>query len=182
MDELLTSSSPLIRFYTGQASDHYGRYIEEIWEQSAAWFEETHDYIQWLFPIPEPSRFNVLAPVLGSYERSCFHESEELQSRQGTSLEVMLGFYGLRWERDVVVARTGLNPSDHTWLESGGHNHLRITRIIRSLYLCGQQKSANAFRDAVIKIGTEQGSVSEQSKRYWRSAAVELNSEANEAS
>ena len=52
----------LIAFYCGEGRDHKGRCLEDIWALSPFWLEHTHDYIQWLFPIPEAGRFNALLP------------------------------------------------------------------------------------------------------------------------
>ncbi|QJQ96031.1 MULTISPECIES: opioid growth factor receptor-related protein [Halomonadaceae] len=161
---------PLIRFYTGQDADHKGRKVEEIWALSAFWLEHTHDYIQWLFPIPEASRFNGFAPVLDDEARAAFANDESLRANQRRSLDVMLAFFGLQRRELVIEALPELNMRDHVWLKRGGHNHLRITRMIRSLHLCHQPALAAAFQQAVIEIGTTQGVVPEESVAYWRAA------------
>lgn len=51
-------------FYLGKEADSQGRTIEEIWEWDHEDLEDTHDYIQWLFPLQERSAFNPDAPVL----------------------------------------------------------------------------------------------------------------------
>ena len=56
--------SRIIGFYNGTESDHRGRCLREIQEWPDDQLESVHDYIQWLFPLPEPSGFNVAAPVL----------------------------------------------------------------------------------------------------------------------
>jgi len=56
--------SRIIGFYNCTESDHRGRYRREIQEWPDDQLESVHDYIQWLFPLPEPSGFNVAAPVL----------------------------------------------------------------------------------------------------------------------
>lgn len=160
----------LIAFYLGEGHDHKGRRLEDIWVLPSFWLEHTHDYIQWLFPIPEAGRFNSHAPVLGEAERSCFASDETLRENQRRSLEVMLAFFGLGWKGDAIVALAELNMRDHSWLKRGGHNHLRISRMIRSLNLCHQPEVATAFQQAVIEIGATRGVVSEQSIAYWRAA------------
>lgn len=162
--------SRLIAFYRGQATDHKGRSIEDVWSLSHFWLEHTHDTIQWLFPIPEAGRFNGFAPLLDAEAQAAFAESDELRARQRRSLDVMLDFFGLAREPDGIVALPHLNPREHIWLKRGGHNHLRISRMIRSLHLCHQPELARAFQAAVIGIGTRQGFVSEQAVGYWRAA------------
>ncbi|MCH4810903.1 opioid growth factor receptor-related protein [Vreelandella neptunia] len=163
--------TPLIAFYRGQATDHQGRYINDIWALSHFWLEHTHDYIQWLFPIPEVGRFNHFAPRLTDVEREVFQDDSALREKQRVSLDVMLSFLGLTRDGITITAQPSLNIRDHIWLKAGGHNHLRISRIIRSLALCHQPKLAAAFQQAVIEIGSTQGIVSAQSMAYWRAAS-----------
>lgn len=163
--------SPLISFYQGRDTDHQGHLIGDIWALSPFWLEHTHDYVQWLFPLPEASRFNSFAPLLSDDDRHAFAENPTLRQRQRHSLDVMLMFFGLiRGEDNAVTALPDLNIREHIWLKRGGHNHLRISRIIRSLHLCHQPELAAAFQQTVITLGTTQGVVSEQSLAYWRHA------------
>ncbi|MBE0462767.1 opioid growth factor receptor-related protein [Halomonas sp. AOP43-A1-21] len=163
-------TTPLIDFYRGEATDHQGRYIDAIWALSPFWLEHTHDYIQWLFPIPEVGRFNGFAPPLTVIERDAFKDDSALRERQRTSLDVMLSFLGLARDGFTITAQPGLNMREHIWLKAGGHNHLRISRMIRSLAHCHQQALALALQEAVVRIGSEQGIVSDASIQYWLSA------------
>lgn len=169
-ETLSNSVTPLITFYRGEGTDHQNRLIDDIWALSSFWLEHTHDYIQWLFPIPEAGRFNGFAPLLGEAECTAFANDESLRTNQRRSLDVMLAFFGLMRDECHIEALPTLNMSEHIWLKRGGHNHLRISRIIRSLHLCHQPEFAAAFQQAVIEIGTTQGMVSEQSIAYWRAA------------
>lgn len=164
------SATPLIAFYRGEAGDHKGRTLEDIWALSPFWLEHTHDYVQWLFPIPEAGRFNGFAPLLSEADRAAFAADEALRANQRRSLDVMLAFFGLTRQALVIEPLPELNMREHIWLKRGGHNHLRISRIIRSLHLCQQPELAAAFQQAVIEIGTTQGVMSEQSIAYWRAA------------
>lgn len=164
------SATPLIAFYRGEAGDHKGRTLEDIWALPPFWLEHTHDYVQWLFPIPEAGRFNDFAPLLSEADRAAFAADEALRANQRRSLDVMLAFFGLTRRALVIEALPELNMREHIWLKRGGHNHLRISRIIRSLHLCQQPELAAAFQQAMIEIGTTQGVVSEQSIGYWRAA------------
>lgn len=160
----------LIEFYCSEGRDHKGRCLEDIWVLSPFWLEHTHDYIQWLFPIPEAGRFNAFAPLLTPTVQAAFERSDVMRQHQQRSLEVMLDFFGLARDGSDIVAQPTLAIQTHIWLKAGGHNHLRITRMIRSLALCHQPDLARTFQQTVIKIGTQQGVVSETSIRYWREA------------
>jgi hypothetical protein len=79
----------------------------------------------------------------------------------------MLAFYGLRRNGSQVEALPGLNIREHIWLKAGGHNHLRITRMIRSLHYCHQPALAKAIQSAFVTIGQSFGQVGGQTVGYW---------------
>lgn len=160
----------LIAFYHGEGHDHKGRRLEDIWALSSFWLEHTHDYIQWLFPIPEAGRFNAFAPLLTTEVQVIFESEASLRLHQQRSLDVMLDFFGLTRDDNVITAQPTLSMQTHIWLKAGGHNHLRITRIIRSLTLCHQPELARAVQKAVIDLGIQHGVVSTTSLRYWQNA------------
>jgi hypothetical protein len=166
----MANDARLIAFHRGEGIDHKGRYLSEIWALSPFWLEHTHDYIQWLFPIPEAGRFNAFAPLLTPVVQAAFERDTLLRQHQQRSLDVMLDFFGLAREGNAISAQPNLSIQSHIWLKAGGHNHLRITRIIRSLALCHQPELAQAFQQAVINIGAQHGVVSETSLQFWRNA------------
>ncbi len=53
----------LTRFFSG-GTDDQGRSFDEILGWDDARLEMVHDYIQWIFPLPERSGANPSAPVL----------------------------------------------------------------------------------------------------------------------
>jgi hypothetical protein len=57
--------SQLTEFYQGTGLDTEGRTLAQIWAFSDEAMEDDHDFIQWLFPLREPSRFNPDAPPIG---------------------------------------------------------------------------------------------------------------------
>ena len=166
----MIASWQLIDFYLEQGSDHKGRTLADIWAMPNFWLEHTHDYIQWLFPIPEQSKFNQHAPVLTEVIRYHFAQNQQLRENQQRSLDLMLEFYGLVRDGLRIGPSAGLNMRDYPWLKPGGHNHLRITRMIRSLHLCHQPELAKALQQAVLEIGESHGQISEKAKTYWRKA------------
>ena len=71
--------SQLIEFYRETGSDARGRNLERIWAYSDNEMEYHHDFIQWLFPLREPSQFNPDAPVLSDEDIRIFREDASLQ-------------------------------------------------------------------------------------------------------
>jgi hypothetical protein len=117
--------------------------------------EEHHDYIQWLFPLPEPSRSVPNSPVLTPEELAILGASEQARMRILAAAERMLRFY----------------TASNGWLVGYDHNHLRITRIIRSLRLIVGNESANAFRMAIMARVEEAGAAIPASTiAYWNAA------------
>ncbi len=159
--------SVLTDFQLGQGTESQGRTIEEIWALNDFWLEHDHKYIQWLFPIDTQTKFNRHAPVLTQDDILAFSHSDALKSAQRQSLSVMLRFFGMKWQGVDIVPMEQLNIRDHIWLKHGGHNHLRISRIIRSLALCGQAELSSKFQRAMLEAAEQFGEVSEESKEYW---------------
>lgn len=157
----------LVQFILGNATDHRGRNIDDILSLEDFWLEHTHDYIQWLFPIPEAGRFNGFAPVLDHATREQFDRNQELQEQQLRSLDRMLKFLGLVRRGTTIEASPELHPKHHIWLKKAGHNHLRITRIIRSLHYCHQTELAEAMQTSVISLGKSHGYVRDETLAYW---------------
>jgi len=54
----------IVGFLEGKTPDHRGRILAMLLQQTDHQAETTHDYIQWLFPLDEPSRSVNGAPVL----------------------------------------------------------------------------------------------------------------------
>ena len=171
-------TSRIIGFYSDTDPDHRGRYLREIQRWSDNQLEKVHDYIQWLFPLPEPSGFNLAAPVLSRESIQEFRARPDLQERLRGSFLGMMNFYGLvaRINKRVTVTRApGFTAKAAVWLSPGNHNHLRITRILKSLSVLGLEAEAKAFFDCLSEIYEEEQnkplpSISEETMLYWGEA------------
>jgi hypothetical protein len=150
--------SQWLEFYRGTAADSEGRNIHDIlaWDDSE--LEAVHDYIQWLFPLPEPSRFNPNAPLLTESDIASAKGDEHIQANLRAAFERMLLFYGLTQD-------TAEKPKP--WLRAGDHNHLRLTRILRSLCLLGLRDEARQLYDALDVFAA---SIPERTRQFWRAA------------
>ena len=151
--------SPLVRFYAGDAPDARGRWLADIQGWDDARLEAVHDYIQWLFPLPEPSGFNPAAPLLTAEDSAAFHREPALRAALLASWQRMRRFYGL----PVGAAR---------WLTPGNHNMLRLTRILRCLHLLGLQGDADALlRDLeALYAGGHARAIGPVTLEHWQRA------------
>ena len=165
-------------FYAGAGPDHRGRYLSEILKWSDDQLERVHDYVQWLFPLPEQSGFNASAPVLDGQTIQEFRSCPELQSNMRASFFRMLAFYGLQIDesRPPTVRRAPFfTKRSENWLTNSNHNHLRITRILKSLRTLGLENEAAAFFDCLAKLYAKESikdfpGISDESFRFWKSA------------
>jgi hypothetical protein len=163
----------LVRFYLGEAPDDRGRMLHEIWEYDHETLEAVHDYIQELFPLPERSRFNPRAPLLDAATITRFRKDPRLQANLLKSFHVMLDFYGFRLDeatREVIPADNFQERAEN-WLALGDHNHLRITRLMKCLKVCGLGAYAAAFLEGLLQVATPRD-VSEETLRFWREAGT----------
>ncbi|MBM4067650.1 MAG: hypothetical protein FJ271_01710 [Planctomycetes bacterium] len=95
--------SRLLDFYRGDGTDSVGRSLEQILSWDDDEFESVHDFIQWLFPLPEPSQFNPDAPLLDEGEIAVFRSDPLIRSNLLRSFERMLSFLGLGLAEDGKV-------------------------------------------------------------------------------
>lgn len=148
-------AGPILAFLEGEAMDPRGRTVFEVLAMNDVALEHTHDFIQWLFPLPEPSAAVPDAPVLGPEDIRAIRESELAPIALAAATDRMTSFY---W-------------ATHDWLMPNDHNHRRITRIIRSLRLLVGDAEADAFRAAILeRVEATHAPISARSRGYWETA------------
>src|ERR1700677_2746795 len=129
-------------------------------------------------PLPEPSGFNLAAPVLNWESIQEFRTRPDLQEEVRVSFRRMMNFYGLeaRSGEQITVNRAPTFAAKATvWLSRGNHNHLRITRILRCSSLLGLEAEAKAFFDCLSEICDDEQNkplpaISDETMLYWREA------------
>lgn len=164
-------SNKILDFYRGGQDDE-GRTLNEILSWPDAELEAVHDFIQWLFPLPERSGANPYAPVLDAMTMDAFRRSQDLQERLRQSFLLMLRFYGLEFREGAVLLAADFAARSASWLSPGNHNHLRLTRILRSLRLLGLSSESTALFAALTQIyNSHPGRISPRTYQFWRNAA-----------
>jgi hypothetical protein len=164
--------SRLSAFYRGQETDTEGRSLEEIWSWDDDSLEAVHDFIQWLFPLPERSRFNPHAPLLTEDDIASFKKDHVLRANLRKSFARILSFLGLTLaEHDQVVEGQNFGTRAPDMWSAPNHNWLRITRILRSLTLLGLQVEAQAlFRWLETTYRSGKFSIDAETYAYWKNA------------
>ena len=165
--------SRLLSFYRG--TDAEGRRLEEIWSWDDGELEAVHDFIQWLFPLPEPSRFNPDAPLLTETDIAAFRGDEQLRANLRRSFERILTFLGLALSEDgkVVEGPNFARRARDLWAYPN-HNWLRVTRILRSLRLLGLEDEAQALYERLAEFHRgRRFPITADTFRYWAEALGE---------
>lgn len=160
-------------FLRGAGLDHRGRTLTDILAMSDEELESTHDFIQWCFPSPEPSRFNAEAPVLSHSDLRQVGSDPAVRAGVERMLRRMLAFYGLETVEEGGVLR--VQPGAHWkarsphWARFPGHNDLRLTRILKSLDALGLVREARALQTFLLSqfAGDPQRI---QAVSYWKTA------------
>ena len=164
--------SRLTDFYRGFGTDGAGRTLAQVWAFGDDELEDIHDFIQWLFPLREPSRFNRDAPLLTDAEITEFRSDPELKANLLRSFEVFLAFLGLRYEEGRVVAAPDFERKAGAVREPN-HNWLRITRVLTSTRTLGLEAASRAFFE-FLKAVRDGGAtaIAADTFRFWERAAL----------
>lgn len=151
----MADAGPVVSFLEGEGRDSRGRTVFDVLSLNDADLERMHDFIQWLFPLPEPSAAVADTPVLTEAEVEAIRASAMAQCALAAATDRMAAFYA---------------ATTH-WLAPHDHNHLRITRIIRSLRLLSGQEQADAFKSLVMaRVEAVRAPVNARSLGYWATA------------
>ena len=134
--------SPIVAYLSGEGADGAGREVFDVLAFDDPAIEQVHDFIQWMFPLRERSGAQPNAPVLTDEDVEAIRESMAAQAALAAATDRMAIFY----------YRNG------HWLTATDHNHLRITRIIKSLRLLRGDELADAFRRLILARVAEAGS------------------------
>ena len=108
-----------------------------------------------MFPLDEPSQAVNGAPVLSDFDIDEIKENRLAIENLEESARWFLGF---------------LERKDH-WVTNYDHNHLRITRTIKSLRLLTGDLVADRFKSEVIALaGDNLNLVDQKARDFWASA------------
>lgn len=150
--------SQILDFYRGQIKHPKGLTLTDILYCSNDAWEHSHDFVQWLFPLPEPSAAVPDAPVATAEDFQVFRDD-----------------FGVRGSLRASVARYEQFLREcEGWKRPGDHNHLRITRVIRCMVLAGMPRGAEDFLCEVYHLlGPAVADIPARSLVFWKEALNE---------
>jgi len=174
----VTEDTRLLDFYEGRGTDHRGRTLSDVQGFSAERLEYEHDFIQWLFPLRTPSPVNPEAPTLTDGDIARFRGDADLGASLRRSFAVMANFYGFEIAnhdgRIVLASTEQFDQRAQNWLRPGNHNFLRITRILKSLTILGQEELASAFLESLTTVFTHhRDTIGQRTWSFWQAALTD---------
>lgn len=142
---------PLISFYKGQSGPHDG--IWAVLNFSDEALEESHDWVQWVFPNRE----------LSAYADSPLLNDEIVQElKEPIYLTAILAAYAR------FCGFLHLKDETPHWMTPGNHNFRRITRVLKFLIEVNQRNLAEVLYGEVVKASERNpGVVNEITMNYW---------------
>lgn len=145
----------LLGFLNGHETTRSGWLLSHVWKFNDTQIENTHTFIQWVFPTDEPSRATPGSPVLDEEQILEIQNSEQAKQNLRKSAE---------WYFDFL-------RRNNFWRKPHDHNHLRITRVIKSLrLLCGDDE-ADYFKEQFWQLlGTDISQIPSRTIEYWEDA------------
>lgn len=149
----MSRTPDLLTFLVADGCDAAGRRFDDVLAFGDAELEAHHDFIQWLFPLDEPSRAVPNSPTLTRETIAALRASPVAQDRVAQAADRMLRFY-----RDTKA-----------WRRPFDHNHLRITRIIKSLRLLAGDAAADGFRQSVSDLARDTP-IDASARAFWARA------------
>ena len=171
--------------------DHRGRTIEQILSFDDDLWNECHDFIQWLFPLPIKSKFfsGEDCTVLTEQDLTDLWENTLVQGTlvdctnrfcKFLGLDLFMPFGAINFlpfgtnyttTRYRVSLSKNFSSQSKYWLRTNDHNHLRINRMLQCLVLFGLENLAKEIFRCLVMIKCEfEDCISDETMVYWRNA------------
>jgi len=164
----ITDSDTIIKFLSGNGTDHILRTYSDMLELNNFEMEKCHDQIQWLFPLHEFSKHARTCPILNEETVEKAKEVEAVKSNLLRAKD--------RFERFLAIGDYEDIDKQRKWCSKQNgrtnHNLLRVTRVIRCFRLFGLEDEAKDFYDKVVPVGDYFG-VGEFTLNKWKQALTD---------
>ena len=142
-------------FLIGEGSDFLGRNLQDIWNFSDVEIEQTHDFVQVVFPLNKPSR---------AVSHGFYLDSETLIGQIKNNPEAKKNIIkSAKWFLSFLAR-------NNYWNQKYNHNQLRITRAIESLRLLVSNEEADKFYQSVLELIEEDNRVNLDTLVFWKNA------------
>ena len=142
-------------FLTLKGKDFKGRTLEDIWSFSDKEIEETHDFIQLVFPLNKPSQ-----SVFHGYYLKSQDTVDQIKNNEEAKKNIIKSS---QWFFSF------LQRNMH-WNSQHDHNQLRITRVIECLRLLVSNEAADNFYSNIFELIKDNNMVNVRTLDFWENA------------
>lgn len=180
------SDEDFIYFLTNQCKNKNGLYLSDMWNFSNEQMENTHNYIQYMFPTKEKSSYVKNSPYVKNI--NIYLDSngyrQTIQQNMKKSFSKYISFLGLKIdsknadisnENDnilIIIPANNFNERFKIWGTKNNHNFKRITRVLTSMRLFGLTRYSFALLNCLMKINKKYEFVDDKTTDYWLNACI----------
>lgn len=156
----------LLRFFLNEEDTRIPHRHEDIVNFTDDGIEMYHNFIQWIFPTSQPSRFNGNAPTIDGHFAAMLHGNQCALQNYCKSCRRYLHYMDFDCNGDGNIC---IYYGDKPFYRLPYHNFLRMTRMLQSLCETGHpQCSANLFAQMMtILRTTPDHPISDTTIAYW---------------
>lgn len=155
-------------FFEGREPDDKHRMITDFQRYGDFRLEWSHNYIQRIFPLQEPSMFSN-APLITDAEVKEIRESRPAQDNIRKVYITMLRFWKID---DAHIRKWGNDAPVRFWNTPDNHNHFRMTRVLKSLKLLGMEREYQDFSTRLSYLLSLRDSgvvhISDETSQIWK--------------
>ena len=165
---MVTETDKLVlEFFLGLArSQPEDLSIDDILRFTEKKVEKCHCFIQWIFPMMEPSQHNSSAPQISGGFKELFLENTKAQESFCKSCRKYLNFIGFECVLGEISILTTENAK--MFYDRQNHNRLRITRVLNSLNQIGKTECSKNIFSKLKRIYSENPCrIPKDSFEYW---------------
>ena len=162
-------------FYTNKQRNPEGLYLKDMWSFNDWELENTHHFIQWMFPLEMMSKHNDTAPVVGQADLKEMLKDKVVKENILHSLNIMENFWGFEVKHSACKftrPRGFQNFLTKDWPTAYNHNFIRIARVIHSLVIFGLEDEAHELVNYLQKevYPNYKHFIGEETMKYWNDA------------
>ena len=156
----------VIDFYNNNYSQYAPYDIQDIINADFDFWEGCHNFIQWAFPLMEPSNHNPDAPIITDPE-TYYSLNKNMVVRL---VEKFCSFLGIAiYVENYDEYAFALHYSRiREWWVDGNHNLLRITRLLKFLKHSKMYYEFNHLKSLLNTIAERIGKL--EAQKYWDAA------------
>ena len=142
----------LLDFIEATGTDYQGRSIKRVWSFDDRQIDSTHDFIQWLFPLPLEKPWQLSRPTITPAGENKIRASRKAMNNMNISQDWYLGFLS----------------RNKRWLSNYNHNHLRITRLLKSSTIFfNVPHSENLYLRILTLAGRDHEKIGAKALAHW---------------